>query len=63
MTDRYIIKGYIRSNRRMNNDLSKAKIYSKEISELINDIEEIDGKKDLLLDNFKSMFLELSTNN
>ncbi len=47
----------------MNNDLSKAKIYSKEISELINDIEEIDEKKDLLLDNFKSMFLELSTNN
>jgi hypothetical protein len=47
----------------MNNDLSKAKIYSQEISELINDIEEIDYKKDLLLDNFKVMFLELSTNN
>ena len=40
----------------MNNDLSKTKItlYSKEISELITDIEEIDGKKDLLMDNFKN---------
>lgn len=47
----------------MNNDLSKAQIYSQEISELINDIEDIDYKKDLLMENFKSMFLELSTNN
>ena len=47
----------------MNNDLSKAKIYSQEISELIQDIEDIDYKKDLLMENFKSMFLELSTNN
>lgn len=38
-------------------------LYSEEITELINDIEEVETSKDLLLDNFKSMFLELSTNN
>jgi len=47
----------------MENKLPKAKIYSKEISQLVNDIEEINSQKDLLMENFKSMFLELSTNN
>ena len=47
----------------MKNKLSKLNFYSEEITELINDIEEVEASKDLLLDNFKSMFLELSTNN
>ncbi len=47
----------------MNNNLPKVKLYSQEISELMDDMEEIDCKKDLLIENFKSMFLELSTNN
>lgn len=47
----------------MENKSTKMKLYSEEITELINDIEEVEKSKDLLLDNFKSMFLELSTNN
>jgi|GEM_PF-6113083 hypothetical protein len=47
----------------MSNELPKVKLYSQEISELMEDIEELDYKKDLLMENFKSMFLELSTNN
>ena len=47
----------------MNNDFSKIELYSEEISELVNDIEEISIKKDFIIENFKSMFLELSTNN
>lgn len=47
----------------MKNESTKLNLYSEEITELINDIEEVEKSKDLLLDNFKSMFLELSTNN
>jgi len=47
----------------MKHEFTKMKLYSEEITELISDIEEVEQSKDLLLDNFKSMFLELSTNN
>jgi t-SNARE complex subunit (syntaxin) len=47
----------------MRKDLNKIEIYSEEITELLNDIEEVDNTKDFILDNFKTMFLELSTNN
>ncbi len=47
----------------MENKSTNLKLYSEEITELINDIDEVEKSKDLLLDNFKSMFLELSTNN
>lgn len=47
----------------MENNLTNAKIYSDEIRELLNEVEEIDYKTDLLMDNFKEMFLQLSTNN
>lgn len=47
----------------MKKESTKLNLYSEEITELINDIEEVEKSKDLLLDNFKSMFLELSTNN
>ncbi|MDD3420213.1 MAG: hypothetical protein PHE78_06385 [Candidatus Gastranaerophilales bacterium] len=47
----------------MRNEINKIEIYSEEITELLNDIEEVEDTKDFLLDNFKTMFLELSTNN
>lgn len=47
----------------MKNEVTKLKLYSEEITELMQDIDEVQQSKDLLLDNFKSMFLELSTNN
>lgn len=47
----------------MNNELTNARLYADEIIELVNEVEEMDYKTDLLMDNFKEMFMQLSTNN
>lgn len=47
----------------MKETLTRIELYSREITDLINEIDELTTKKDLFLENFKANFLELSTNN